>query len=145
MDTDRCKSLLWLRLRLPLGPCLEHWLAIMHSYPSMHSTLRGNQLQKSRAPIHRTGDRPNPQKCGQLLAKTVAVLRQGVVFWSCPTLGCRSPDDGRLLGRFVSPPQMVGPTKIFTLPTPVTWIHCVISPISKSVSHSMKKIFPMYC
>ena len=74
MDPNRCKSLLWLRLRLPLGPCLGHWLAIVHAYPSTHSTVRGNPLQKPRSPVHRIGDRPNPQTFGQLLAKTVAVF-----------------------------------------------------------------------
>ena len=48
MDPDRCTSLLWLRLRLPLGPCLGHGLALMHAYPSTHSTLRGHaQLRGS--------------------------------------------------------------------------------------------------
>ena len=144
MDPDRCKSLLWLRLRLPLGPCLGHGLAIRLAHPSTHSTLRGNPLQKTRSPIHRIGDCANPQKFGQLLAKTVAIFGEGVVFWSCPTLSCHSPDDGRhLLSRFVSPPQVVGPTKIFTAPTPVTWIYCVIPLIPKTVSHTVDENFPV--
>ena len=69
-----------------------------------------------------------------------------MVFGSCPTLGCHSPYDGRhLLGRFVSPPQVVGPTKIFTAPTPVTWIYCVIPLIPKTVSHPVDENFPVYC
>ena len=69
-----------------------------------------------------------------------------MVSWSCPTLSRHSPDDGRhLLGRFIGPPQVVGPTKIFTAPTPVTWIYCVIPLIPKTVSYPVHENFPMYC